>query len=174
MNFSQEKMLDRAYSVWVVFRHIGFWLRWVFLVLFVGPSVMFCAALALYSDFSFSRIPQDILQFAAESTKYPVAQDGFLSVQACLDPKPAETSASLPKPVSCQKRGIQQRSIAAMAQESGRMFELLYAVAVVLTLGLILMFDAFGSSRRTFSASLSVSAPAVAVVVGQNHSIGSK
>lgn len=157
MNANQQKMLDQVYVMRTELRRFFFWVRWAILVLFVVPSVIFCALLAAYSDFSFARIPQEILQFTADTTKYPVAQDGYLSVQTCLDPKPAEVSGSnpVPRPTPvCQKFGVKQESIAAMAKQTGDFLWTGYCLAVGFAVFLIWFFGIFTKSRRAFLASI--------------------
>jgi hypothetical protein len=156
MNASQQKMLDQVYVMWTEMRRFFFWLRWAFLVLFAAPSVIFCAALAIYSDFSFASIPQEVLQFAADTTKYPAARDGYLSVQACLDdPTPLPASGTRPlRPTPCQRFGIKQESITSMAKQASGYLWNGYVVAVSFAVFLFGFSGLFANSRRAFLASI--------------------
>jgi hypothetical protein len=154
MNSNQQAMLTQLYSAWTVFRRLAFWVRWAFYMLFVVPSVMLCAALAVYSQWSFSAIPREVLQYAADATKYPAAPDGFLSVQTCTDAKPAVAPGALTPPTVCKTHGMEQRSINGMAKEAGRFLWLAYVVAVFTACFGASMLGMFERSRRAFLASI--------------------
>ncbi|WP_321874480.1 hypothetical protein [Burkholderia ubonensis] len=162
MDTNQKAMLEQLYVAWTELRNVAFWLRWVFVVLFVMPSVTFCFVLALYSDWSFSSIPREVLQFAADTAKYPVASDGFVSVQTCtawkaIDGTPITASAATgvpPVPAICKTHGVEQRPIDALASDIGRNLWFGYAVAVVFWFGLFVVFGVMSSSRRAFLASI--------------------
>ncbi len=70
---NSQAALPKLSAAWTLFRHIAFWGGWAFRVLVVVPSVAFCLLLAVYSDFSFSTIPRELLQAVADATKYPAA-----------------------------------------------------------------------------------------------------
>jgi len=153
---NKEAMLTQFYSVWTVVRHIAFWVKWAFYVFFAVPSVVLCLALAAYSGFSFSTIPRDFYQYAAELAKYPAAADGYLTVEVCKDPTPTD-SASLPKPTPiCKTHGLEQKPIESLAQDTARTLGAAYLLVVFLGAASASMLGLFGSSRRTLLASIGV------------------
>lgn len=151
---NQEAMVTQLYAAWTIVRHVAFWAKWAFYVLFAWPSVALCAALALYSGFSFSTIPRELYQYAADATKQPAAPDGYLTVQTCKDPKPDTSSVKIEAPVMCKNLGFVQEPIDALAKEAGRYLWLAYAVVVFIGAFLASMFGLFESSRRAFKASI--------------------
>lgn len=140
-------------AAWTLLRHFAFWANWAFRMLVVVPSVAFCLLLAVYSDFSFSAIPHELLQYVAESAKYPAAPAGSVTVRTCTEI--ASVAKDLPAPTAlCKTFGYEQKSIDASAFEAGRMLGTVYAIFVVLGFGWVLMVGTFSSSRRAFKASL--------------------
>lgn len=140
-------------AAWTLFHHIAFWSDWTFRMLVVVPSVAFCLLLAVYSDFSFSTIPHEVLQRVADSARYPAAPDGYVTVQTCKEIAPVVKDL-LPPAALCKTFGFEQKSIDASALELGRNLATVYCIFVVLGFGWVLMVGSFTSSRRAFRASL--------------------
>ncbi|RQU83890.1 hypothetical protein [Burkholderia cenocepacia] len=163
MDTNQKAILAQLYIAWTECRNVMFWLRWAFIFLFVMPSVTFCFLLAMYSDWSFSTVPREVIQFAADTAKYPAASDGFVSVQSCtawkaFDGTPISASAATgvpPVPAICKTFGVEQRAIDGLARDIGRNLWFGYAVAVVFWFGIFVMFGVVARSRRAFLASIS-------------------
>ncbi|MGU7843928.1 hypothetical protein ACV22V_31255 [Burkholderia sp. AW33-5] len=132
----QQAKLNQMYEAFTVCRRIGFWSWWAVVVLFVMPSVIACASLAIVSGFSFASVPRWILQDEAETARYPApaAPNGMLTVRVCKDRAVPSADGKLPPmpPPVCQSYGFEQRSIEAMAQEQGRWLWLFYSMAVIL------------------------------------------
>ena len=132
-------------------RHVVFWSKWAFYVLVVMPSVMLCAALAFYSDFSFSAIPNELLQYTSERAAYPAARDGYLTVRACQDPVASATAGTLP--VLCKTFGFEQRAISSMAAEAGQLLRQTYFFLVLVGAAMAYALGLFARSRRAFRQS---------------------
>lgn len=150
---NSQATLAKLSAAWTLFRHIAFWGGWVFRLLVVVPSVAFCLLLAVYSDFSFSTIPRELLQTIADGAKYPAAPAGYVTVRTCKD----TTSAvkDLPPPQAlCKTFGFEQKSIDASAREAGMNLALVYSIFVLLGWGWYLFSGSFNDSQRTFRASL--------------------
>ncbi|WP_249354831.1 hypothetical protein [Ralstonia sp. 3PA37C10] len=139
-------------AAWTVIRHIAFWGGWAFRMLIVVPSVAFCLLLAVYSDFSFSTIPQEVLQRIADTAKYPAAPDGYVTMRTCKDSKPAVKD--LAPQVACKTFGFEQQSIAESALAAGQNLATMYCIFVLLGFGWVLTVGSFTSSRHAFRASL--------------------
>ncbi|MGC8213210.1 hypothetical protein [Ralstonia pseudosolanacearum] len=139
-------------ATWTLFRHIAFWGDWAFRMLVVVPSVAFCLLLAVYSDFSFSTIPHEVLQRVADTAKYPAAPDGYVTVRTCKDTRVA--TKDLSPPPACKAFGFEQQSIADSALAAGQNLATMYCIFVLLGFGWVLMVGSFTSSRRAFRASL--------------------
>ncbi|CAE6842162.1 hypothetical protein [Paraburkholderia aspalathi] len=156
---NQQAMLTQLYAAWTVVRHLAFWAKWAFYTLFAAPSVMLCAALALYSGFSFSTIPREFYQYAADIAKYPAAQDGYLTVQTCNDlqanqlASAKESGATLPPAAICKTFGFSERPIEKLTLEASKYLWFGYVIAVFITAFLASMLGLFESSRRAFLAS---------------------
>lgn len=118
---------------WVIFRHVAFWARWALLVLFIVPSVLFCTVLAIYSNWSFASVPREILQYAADTAKYPAAPNGYLTAQACADTRldTIDTTARTPLVSGCNHFVLKQVSIEESAQRTGGMIWAWYILAVL-------------------------------------------
>lgn len=155
-------------AAWTVFRHIAFWGGWAFRMLIVVPSVAFCLLLAVYSDFSFSTIPQEVLQRIADTAKYPAAPDGYVTMRTCKDSKPAVKD--LAPPVACKTFGFEQQSIAESALAAGQNLATMYCIFVLLGFGWVLMVGSFTSSRHAFRASLQKGRQAKGTVAAGNES----
>lgn len=148
-----QATLPKLSSVFTLFGHIVFWGSWAFRLLIVVPSVAFCLVLALYSDFSFTTIPRELLQYGADAAKYPAAPAGYMTVRTCKD----TTSAvkGLPPPQAlCKTFAFEQKSIDASAHDAGVNLATMYCVFVLMGVGWVLMIGSFTNSRRTFRASL--------------------
>ena len=158
---NSERKLEQLWAVWTVLRHVAFWAKWVFVVGFVGPSVAVCMLLAVASDFSFTNLSQEVLEYVADAAKYPAAPDGFITIQTCKDPKP-DGSQHVPVPSICKQLGFKQVSIPDAAQQVAAQLWAMYAVVFIVWSGALWMFGIFECSRRTFLQSVAatpVSAP---------------
>ncbi|WP_249189042.1 hypothetical protein [Burkholderia cenocepacia] len=135
--------LDRARHLASYILFVG---KWAFYIFFVCPSVSLCAALALYSNFSFQTIPREVLEFAAQTANNPPAQPGSLSIQVCQDKVP---NRALPASPICQSKGIVQRPIAALARDLGERLWLAYAIVVSVPAALAIGLGLFGRDRAS-------------------------
>ncbi|MEW6346273.1 MAG: hypothetical protein RXR20_01055 [Paraburkholderia sp.] len=146
-----QEILQRMRPVWIAARHVAFWTKWAFCVLFVIPGVMLCGVLALYSHFSFATIPRDIYGAVANAQHRPAAPAGFLNVEQCEDPKTGE-GAKPQSRVLCKTWGVAQRSIDSLAKDTEEKLWEFYLFAVFMGCGLVMVFGAFESSRNRFRA----------------------
>lgn len=160
ITYSQATTRPDLSAAWTVIRHIAFWGGWAFRMLVVVPSVAFCLLLAVYSDFSFSTIPHEVLQRIADTARYPAAPDGYVTVRTCKDSKPAVKD--LAPPVACKTFGFEQQSITDSAHAAGQNLATMYCIFVLLGFGWVLMVGSFTSSRHAFRASLQKSRQAKA------------
>ncbi len=136
-------------------KQFPFWGHWALRVLFVWPSVTFCAVLVLASGFSFATIPRDAYKLLASESQLPAAPEGFLTVRTCKDiPLRIEGSSPPPPPVVCKNFGYEQRSIEELAQEAGESMSSLYLYTVLYCFGVAWVTGSFKRSRKAFTASL--------------------
>lgn len=155
----QQAMLNQAYVAWTVVRRISFWMWWAIVVLFVIPSVMACAVLAIGSSFSFASIPRIILQDEAETARYPAAPAGMLKVRVCKDPVATRAyDKSLPPlpSVVCETYGYEHRSIEAIAQQASHLLWLGYVFAVITGCVFVWVTGALELSHRAFCRRLNL------------------
>ncbi|MGF6726791.1 hypothetical protein P3T43_006183 [Paraburkholderia sp. GAS41] len=148
-----QGILQRGLPAWRAARHVAFWAKWAFYVIFVIPSVVFCAVLAYTSYFSFATIPREIFQYASEAAQRPAAPPGYLMVRSCEDPKPVLTgSVALPS-TTCKTWGLEKRSIDSLARSVQQQLWELYLMTVFMSVGAVFGFGTFSSSRSRFKAS---------------------
>jgi hypothetical protein len=146
---------EKLRAALVTARHALFWTEWALRLLFVGPAICLCLALALSSHFSFERLAGDTLQVIASMERGPAPPaDGFVTMEICKDPAPQVPGRVPNPPAVCKIPGWEQISISDAASTVGKTVWSLYGMGVMLTIAFCFTMGSFDGSRRVFRASL--------------------
>jgi hypothetical protein len=155
---------EKLRALFVPACHVLFWARWAFRLLFIGPAVCSCLALALSSQFSVENFANDMLRTIAEMQHSSAPPDnGFIMLETCTDPDQHPGQVQKQSFVCKTHRWEQVPIKKASAAVSKALWEF-YAVGVLLTFGMYFTMGSFGRSRKTFLGKLKNSQPDFQVV----------
>lgn len=146
-------------------RHALFWAEWVFRLLFVGPAVWLCLALALSSHFSFESLANDTLEVIASMERSPAPPaDGFIMMGKCKDAVPSAPRELQKASVLCKTPGWEQMPIKKAASTVSHELWVFYAVGALLTFAFSLIMGWFHKSRAAFLGALHDNRPGIRLV----------